>query len=475
MKKNFIYNLIYQILILILPIITMPYISRTLGVEQSGIYAYTYSIVYYFIIFSMLGLNNYGNRTIAKVKDDKETLSKEFFNIYCVQVISSVLMLVLYIGYILVIKPGYQLIALIQTIYIISCIFDINWFYFGIEKFKLTVTRNTIIKIISLIFIFVFVKRPEDLWKYTLIMSCSNLVSNLLLFAFLKRFISRPKLSKKEICKHIKPNLILFLPVIAVSIYRMMDKIMLGLQSNVMEVGYYEYAEKAVNIPLTIITALGTVMLPRVSNMVSNQEEDKIKKLIRKTMSFVMFMACPMFWGLIAIANDFTICFFGNEYLKTGCIIQILAITIPFLSWGNVIRTQYLIPKERDKDYVISAYLGAVVNFIFNLNFIPKWGSIGACIGTVIAEFLVMFYQSFVIRKEIEIKTYIKDSMSFFIKALLMFIAIIIIGQYIDNIYIKIVVQVSIGAFIYCILNIKYIFNILNIKDKINNRKKVSK
>ena len=156
MKKNFIYNIIYQILILILPLITIPYVSRILGADGIGIYSYTYSIAYYFMLVAMLGLNNYGNRTIAKVRDDKEKLSKEFFGIYSLQLITSIIMVICYLLYVLIFDNSYKIIALIQILYVISTVFDINWFFFGIEKFKLTITRNTIIKVLSLVLIFIF-------------------------------------------------------------------------------------------------------------------------------------------------------------------------------------------------------------------------------------------------------------------------------------------------------------------------------
>lgn len=473
MKKNFIYNILYQILILFLPLITIPYVSRILGANGIGIYSYTYSIAYYFMIIAMLGLNNYGNRTIAKIRDNKEELSKEFWSIYLLQVIISVLMVILYILYVLIFESQYKIIAIIQIMYVISSVFDINWFFFGMEKFKLTITRNIVIKLISLVLIFVLIKTPEDLWKYVAILAASTMFSNIILFSFIRKYVRFVKISLKDIKKHLKPSIILFLPVIAVSIYKIMDKIMLGLLSNVTEVGYYENAEKMTQVPLSIITALGTVMLPRVSNMLSNKKEDEVKKILEKTMPLIMFLTFPMVLGIIAISNDFAIVFFGEEFKKSGYLIQLLSITVVFLAWGNVIRTQYLIPKEKDREYIISAFLGAIVNFITNLIFIPRFSSLGACIGTIMAEFVVMFYQTYVLRKELNIKKYLKDSSTFLIKSLIMFIIVILIGKIIeDNKFIRIIVQVSVGILIYIILNIRYIYKNINIKNILNISKK---
>lgn len=461
MKKNFIYNFIYQILILILPLITMPYVSRVLGAEGIGTYSYTYSIAYYFMIIAMLGLNNYGNRKIAKVRDDKKKLSKEFCSIYSFQLVTSIIMVICYYMCIVLFENQYKEIAFIQIIYVISSVFDINWFFFGVEKFKLTITRNIVIRLLSLVLIFIFVKETSDLWKYTIILAGSTLLSNIILLPFLKKYIFFTKITRLEVLKHLKPCLIMFLPVIAVSIYNIMDKIMLGIMSSVEEVGYYENSLKIIAVPIAIITALGTVMLPRTSNMISNNQEAEVKELIKKTMPFIMFLALPMFFGLIAVGKEFSIMFFGNEFAKSGVLMQLLSINIIFLSWGNVIRTQYLIPKERDKEYVISAFLGAIVNFILNIILIPKYAAVGACIGTIFAELSVVLYQTWVIRKELPVKLYMGSSIKFIIKSLIMFVIITFVGTQIENSLIRIITQVMLGAFIYLSLNFRYIYFVL--------------
>ena len=216
-KKNFLYSILYQMLVLIVPLITTPYVSRTVGAEGIGVYTYTYSIAYYFVLIAMLGINNYGNRTIAKVRDDKEKMSDTFISIYTLQFVMSMIMIFIYVIYVLFFANEYKWMHVIQMIYMISVIFDINWFYFGLEKFKITITRNIIIKIISTIFIFVFVKERADLWKYTIIMTTSTLITQMYLWVILKKnvYISKERIQKnyKDALKHLKPTLILFIPV----------------------------------------------------------------------------------------------------------------------------------------------------------------------------------------------------------------------------------------------------------------------
>lgn len=467
-KKNFLFNVTYQLLILIIPLITSPYLSRVIKSEGVGIYSYTYSIIYYYMLITMLGVNNYGNRSIAKVRDNKKELSKTFWSIYLLQLIMGTLMILLYLGYVMLFNNQYRTISLIQTLFIISATLDINWFFFGLEEFKKTITRNIFVKIGNALFVFLFVKNSNDVWKYALIMSGMTCLSQVILWGFLKKYVKFEKISIDDIRKHIKPNLMLFIPVIAVSLYKMMDKIMLGVMSSIVDVGFYENAEKIISIPLTLITALGTVMLPRMSNLTSKGDIRLIEIYINKSEKFVMFLSLAMCFGLIAVGYRFAPFFFGDAFQKTGLLIMCLATTLPFISFANVIRTQYLIPSEQDKIYIKSVFLGAFINLVMNLIFIPKFDSIGACFGTIAAEISVMFYQSFAIRKELPIKKYIINSIPFLIKSIVMLLVIYPFNYIEMNVLVRIIIQVSLGCLVYGLLNMKYILSIINYKKIIN-------
>ncbi len=464
MKKNLIYNLAYQLLIVILPFITVPYVSRIIGVNGIGINSYTYSVTAYFMLFALLGINNYGNRTIAKVKDNKEKLSKSFINIYSLQIIMSILMITLYVLYIIFFDVKYKTIAYLQIMYLISTALDVNWLFFGLEKFKITVTRNTIIKIVSLIMIFLFIKDSGDLHLYILILDSSQLISNLLLCPFVIKEIKFEKPNLNEIKKHFKPSLVLFVPVIAVSLYKVMDKIMLGALTSVIEVGYYEQAEKIISMPMTFIAAVGTVMMPRMSNLIANGKIEENKKYINKAINLIMFVTIPMVFGLMAVAENFVPLFLGEDFTKSGILVIFLAPTLLFLSWANVIRTQYLIPNEKDKTYIVSVISGAIVNLILNFMLISKYHSIGAVIGTIVAEFTVMIIQTIAVRKELDIIKYLKDIVYYFLTGLVMFIIVCCLSEVTQNQIYNLTIQIVIGGIIYLTLNIKTILNLLQKK-----------
>ena len=474
-KKNFIYNFMYQMLVMILPLITTPYISRVIGPEGVGIQSYTYSIANYFVLFALLGINNHGNRSIAMIRDNKEKLNRTFSSIYLVQLIMSVIMTVLYLLYIIFIAKDNKVIFVIQAIYIIAALLDINWFFFGMEQFKLTVIRNTIVKLLSVLSIFIFVKNSNDLYLYSLILALGSLVSQFILWGYLRKYIKFVRVSKSEVLEQVKPILILFIPVIAVSIYKIMDKIMLGSMSSMTQVGFYENSEKIMNIPLGIITALGTVMLPKMSNLYANGNESECKKYIALSLNFVMFMSFGAMFGLIGISPVLIPIFLGEQFAECINILSLISITILFLAWANVIRTQLLIPKKKDKVYIISTILGAIINLIINILLIKKYGAIGATLGTILAEASVCIYQSIMVKKELDIKSYIKRVSFYFIPGIIMCIVIRWLGHILGKSIFTGMIQIIIGGAIYvCLCLIYMIYKkdkmVISFINKINKR-----
>lgn len=454
-KKNFLYQMIYEILIIILPFVTSPYIARVIGAEGLGTYSYSYSVAYYFVLFSMLGLKNYGNRSIARVRDKQDLLNQTFAEIFAFHFLVSVICILIYVVYCLNLKED-RLYAWIQGAFVLSGLLDISWFYFGIEKFKLTVTRNIIIKILNVVCVFTFVKSTNDLWKYCLIMSLGMLISQLTLWLPLKKYVQFTKIEWKSMKKHIKPMLILFIPAISVSLYKYMDKIMIKVLSSKEQLGFYENAEKVNMIPLTIISSFGTVMLPKMSNLFAKKDKEKTQYYMGVSMKYVMCLAFALTFGLAAVAKTFAPMFWGDDFTISGQLIMGLSITVPFISFANVIRTQYLIPNQEDKKYTISVVMGAVVNFAINLLLIPSLKSFGATLGTIAAEITVCLIQTLSVRKELPILKYIKSFISFLPIGILMFIPTYMISMNASANIRTFAVEMLVGVAIYCILVVIY-------------------
>ena len=455
--KNFILNVVYQILTYIFPLITIPYVSRVLGVENIGIYSYTFSIVSIFLLFAMLGLNNYGNREIAKVRDNREEISQCFSSIYLLQLSVNIIIFLSYIVYLLYFCKEFFLIAAIQLIYLSSVFFDVNWFYFGMEKFKMTITRNLIIKVTSILLIFLLVKNKQDLWLYTGIIAISTLISQLYLFFKLPCFVDFKFVPLKEITKHIPGVTLLFIPVLAYSIYRVMDKVMIGAFSSVVELGYYENAERLINIPISIVSALGVVMLPRMSYLLAN-DKTNLKKTILSSMHLVLILSTIMAFGLFLIADEISVVMFGSDFIKSGSIIKAISVTIVISAWANVIRTQYVIPNGLDRIYVTSTIGGAVLNLASNLIFIKLYGALGACIGTVIAELFVMLYQTIVCKRELEIYKYYRLLLKYSLHSFFIVWVAYLLASDVDDVFTKLCVKIGVSILLFFVLERKYIW-----------------
>lgn len=450
--KNYIYNLIYQILILILPVITTPYLSRVLGAEGIGIYSYTVSIVTYFILFGSLGMAMYAQREIAYVQDNIDKRSIIFWEVFILRAIT--LMISLIIFYFTFAMTGeYCVYYRILVLEIIGNIFDISAFFQGMEEFKKIVKRNLIVKFISIISIFLFVKTSADINIYLLIYVLSTLVGNLSLWLYLPKYIKKISLRNLEIKKHLKPTIVLFIPQIASQIYVVLDKTMIGLLvKDKAEVGYYEQSQKIVKIILTLATSLGTVMLPRIANEFAKGKEENIRKSILNSFNFIYLLSIPMMIGLVVITQDLIPWFLGEEFDKSIYITYAISPIMLMIGLSSVIGTQYLLPTKKQKQYTISVITGAVVNLTLNIILIPRFLSIGAAIATVVAETSVTSVQIYYIKNKFNIIEILKMSLKYFIVAIFMAFLLIIANKillYKFSVIIRMILDVVLGAITY--------------------------
>ncbi len=452
-EKNYIYNLTYQILIMILPFITTPYVSRALGANNIGIYSYTLSITTFFILFGSLGIALYGQRETAYAQDNREKVSYIFWEVV---ILRSMTMLISIIIYYLTFVTGnneYKMYYGVLLIELFGNMLDISWFFQGLEEFKKTVVRNIIVKIISLILIFVFIKEENDLTLYFIIYVMSTLVGNLSLWLYLPKCIHRIKLNKLRIFRHLLPTAVLFIPQVAIQVYTLLDKTMIGaIINNKAEVGYYEQAQKIIKMLMTIITSLGTVMLPRIASIYACGDENKIKEYMNKSFNMVFFMGMPLILGLIAIVDDFVPVFFGDGFEKVSIIIKVISPIIILIGLSNVIGVQYLLPTKKQKQYTISVICGAFINFFINILLIGRFGAIGASIGTVLAEFTVTAVQVFYTRKKFDWKIIAKLSINYLIASVLMYISCRLVGAFNISRIATIALQVICGTIVYVIL-----------------------
>lgn len=451
--KNFLYNLSYQILVLILPLITVPYVSNVLGAKGVGDYAFTFANTQYFILFGMVGITLYGNRQIAYVRDDKEKLKNTFYSIYLVQVVTMSISIILFLIFAFIFnKDLYRTLYLVQGINILASLIDISWLFMGLEQFKKTVVRNTLVKLISFASIFIFVKSIDDLVKYSLILALANFLGNLTFWIYISNMIGTKDIKIIKLSTHLKASIALFIPQIAIQVYVLLSRTLLGVFTDTVQVGYYDNSQKLVKIALTVATAIGTVMMPKIANTVAIGDMDKVKYYIKNSFFFMNFISVPLTFGLLGTANELSPWFFGKEFDGIENLIIISCIIILMISWSNVFGTQLLIPLNKTKEFTLSVTAGAIINLILNIIILKYMGSVGACITTVLAEITVTVTQMYILRDFLNIKQMIKSIMIFFPSAIFMFIIIRFVGITMGAKVVTTIVQVFIGGTVYLLI-----------------------
>ncbi len=448
-KKNYLLNLVNQILTIIFPIITTPYLARTLGASGTGTYGYVISITTYFILFGSLGLSLYGQREVAYNQNSIEKRTKVLYELFFLKFVTMILPLIVFV-IMLCIKGDYSIYFRILLLELVANCLDISWFYQGIEEFKKMVIRNLITRPVNIILVFILIKGPNDIDKYLIIYVLNSFFGYLILWLDVKKYTTKIKFKELNIVRHIKPMLILFIPQIAMEIYTVLDKTMLGfILKNMSEVGYYEQSQKIIKIIMSIVTSIGIVMLSRIAVCFSENKTDEIKKYMYKTFNYIWFISLPVIFGLWSITDNFVPLFFGAGYDKVTLIMNMLSIIVLFIGFSSVIGNQYLLTHKRQKEYTISVTVGAIMNLILNLVLIKPFLSFGAALATVIAELFVTIIQLYYIRNDFNISNIFKISKNYLIASILMFIGCYFINFIsMGNIYI-LSIKILVGIIIY--------------------------
>lgn len=449
--KNYVFNLIYQMLTVLLPLVTTPYLSRVLGSEPIGIYGYTISIVTYFIMFGSLGIAMYGQREIAYCQNDKENKSKTFFELILLRAVTlTISIIIFYFSFCR--DNDYHLYYLILSIQIFANMFDISWFFQGIEEFDKTVIRNVIVKLLGLVLIFTVIKKPEDLWIYFLIYVLSDLIGNISLWFYIPKYIEKVGFKKLNLKRHIKPAILLFAPQVAIQIYTVLDKTMIGvLTKNMNEVAFYEQAQKIVKASLMIVGSLQTVMNSRIASAYSNKDNEEINKCMNFSFNFVWFLTIPLCLGLIAVAPNFVPWYYGKEFSDVTPILIASSFLLIAIGLNGVTGVQYLVQTGKQNRFTISVVVGAVSNFVLNYFLINKYGGFGAAIASVFAETIILFVQIIFIKKEnpLFINNILNAVPKCIISGIIMFFVVYLVSNYLPIGITFTLVEIIIGMAIY--------------------------
>ena len=396
----------------------------------------------------MLGLDKYASREIAYKRENKNELNKTYSELIVLRIIMLIITTIIYI--IFSIFSEYRMFLLLQSIYVIGYLVDISWLYNGLEEFKKTVLRSIIIKILNILCIFIFIKEPSDLWKYILINGILLLFGNLSLYFNIKKYVKLEKVKLKDVMKHVPMTLQIFIPQLAIQLYLQLGKIMIeAITGNAVDVGYYDQADKIVKLPMSLITALSTVMLPRVSNEIKKKNNEKVNEYINTSLVFSFFIGIPIMVGLFSIADTLVPWLLGQEYMPVIKTIQILSPIILALCLTNVLGDQYMMAANKTKELTLSYIVGVVVNFVFNIFLIKQFSYIGAAIGMIITELSIIAIQIKYTNNVIEKKFFTKNAFKYAISSLIMIIPIMFVKRIGLNIVVTTFVQIIIGGVTY--------------------------
>lgn len=389
--KNYIYNSINQLVVLLVPILTAPYLSRVLGPENLGVYGYISSVYSILTTIGLLGLNNYGTRQLAYVRDSASERVKVFSQLMALRVLLLLVTSIIYV--IILVCSDYPLYFGIEYILVLAVFIDVSWVFIGMEDMKIVASRNALSKICQLAAIFLFVKGKEDLWIYILTYPVATLIPTLYLLFPVTRYVRFCPIKLSEIIKHFRPATQLYLPAVATVLLLQINKLLLKIYSSIESVAYYDQAEKIVSIPLTFITILSTVMMPRIAFEYSSNNLQSINKNINDILRLVLLLTFPMCVGLYLVSDNLIPWFLGEGFLPSIRIIQLMCPLILFNALTNISGAQYFVATNQTRIITIAYFSGCVLNLIGNIVLDSIYGAEGAVISLVLATAVCCIYQ----------------------------------------------------------------------------------
>lgn len=433
-KKNIVLSTAYQILILIVPFITAPYVSRILGAEGVGVYSFTNSIATYFTMFAALGTMSYGAREISRARNNRRLLSRLFWEIESLVVITSLVCMTLWLLWVFF-APNYNIIYLILSMTLLGTIADISWFFYGLEQFKYIVLRNSFVKIIGVILLFIFIKEKTDLTLYIFLMTITNFIGALSMWMYIPKMIDKIDWKSINIKPHFKETLVYFIPSVATSIYTILNKVLLGIMGgDICENGYFEQATRITAIAQALTYAsINNVLRSRIAFLFVENKIDEIHQRIEKSLQYILFTGIGITLGIIAIAPRFVPWFFGLEFNGAIILLQLLSPIVLIIGISNCLGSQYYTPSGLRKQSARYIVIGSIVNLCLNIALIPNYGAKGAVVGSLMAELTITILYFLNCKNYMTIEQIVRNGWKKCLAGVVMFIFIHYIQYLFDN------------------------------------------
>ena len=443
LKLNFIMNAILTMSSFLFPLITFPYVSRILLPIGTGKVSFANSVVTYFVMISQLGIPTYGIRACAIVRDDEEKLKKTVYELFAINVVMSILAYIVFFAaliYVPRLRADRTLFLITGTLIFFNTI-GVEWLYKALEQYTYITVRSIIFKFIALIAMFVLVHDVDDYVIYGGISIFAASASNAFNFIRLRKIIGKKKVSQLNFKQHFKPVFTFFIISCATTIYTNLDNVMLGFMKDDVEVGYYNAATKIKNILVSIVTSLGTVLMPRASYYLQNGMEDEFFKLSKKAVKFVFLAATSMMIYFMLFAREGVLFLSGEAFEGAILPMMIVMQTLFFIGLTNIMGIQMLVPMGREDAVMISTFAGAIVDLILNAIFIPMLGSTGAAIGTLVAEFVVLIVQMIYLKKDVRYLYSKQDYLKILAALLIAVVSAGIVKVFVPGVFIKLVIS----------------------------------
>lgn len=450
-SNNYIIQLTYQILVnMVIPVVTIYWLTRTLGADKLGTFNYLNSWASYFVLFALMGTSQYGQREIAYRQNSRKEYSRVFFSVQYLRMILSSISILLWFAFSLIFD-GDKLILLILSLNILNVATDISWFYIGLEDFITVIKRSISVRLIYTAAIFILIKGPEDIYRFVLIEAGFFVLVSLSLWPGVFKRIDFVKCD--NLLRHFKGAFLLFLPALATQLYSMIDKTMIGLFSvgGYSENAYYELTQNMVKAGLFFSYTLSTVMLPRISNTIAENNIPAMKKHLYRSYNFTFLTSIPIAVIIFAIAKHIVPIYFGNGYESVITLARIMSPVLIAAALAIVTGQQYFIARDRMREYTSSLIIGCVLNIILNLLLIPRFLATGAACASVVSEWSIAIVQLLMVLKigDLKVKEIFRLSRNYIISASIMGIYFYLLRNVFTTSIISILIQVSIGLILY--------------------------
>lgn len=453
LKGNIILNGVNTATSLLFPIITFPYAARVLMPEGIGAVNFLNSVISYMVLLTSLGIPMYAVKEVAKYRDDR--LRRDRITIE-ILLLSLVLCIAGYVAVWLLARFVPQIHSQSALFYVLSLsiVFNtvgVNWFYQAIEDFRFITIRALIIRTLSAAALFIFVKTPSDLLIYGLIIVGSTVGNNIINLIHLRKIIGWKALQLKSLNmrRHVRPALQLFIFNLIVSIYIHLNSVMLGFMSGDEQVGFFTAGSKISHIGFTVLSSIGTVLLPRCSNLLANGENAEFNKVIGKSLDLILCLSLPMAFGLILLAAPVTMIFCGPEYADAIPVLVLNAPVIIFIGISNLLGIQILYPKDKIGLVIWSVSVGALVNVILNILLIPGHGAVGAAVSTLFAELSVTAVQLIYGRKYYPFTLSALLNIRYIGATAIMSVALLLLTSFAEGMALQLLIGLPVGILVY--------------------------